>query len=245
MNAKEIFFDKVSDFYDEMIDPGKSIFNKKKFFEKYNPSKAADLGCGSGNDTIALAETGFIVDAFDPSIKMVQLVKNKSAIKKLNVNVYNYSIADIPNKFYNKYSFIVCFGNTFANISKDEFEESISKIYSLLRKDGIAFIQLMNFTKLLQNQKKIIGISKKENLRYIRFYEYNKNLIYFNILVYNDLQLNEHKIFTTKLYPFTQRNFQKTFKKISIKNYSFYSNLKLEEFDPESSESLVIKIVRN
>ena len=71
---------------------------KKELFSKIFSSfsgNVADLGCGSGIDSYSLAKNGFLVDAFDPSIKMIQLAENKYSefLKKIKFHNIPSSLA--------------------------------------------------------------------------------------------------------------------------------------------------------
>ena len=67
----EKFYNEVSPFYDSMISMEKSLIRRKTFYESVFTNKhikvVADLGCGSGLDSLALASMGLKVSGFDSS----------------------------------------------------------------------------------------------------------------------------------------------------------------------------------
>ncbi|NJO89313.1 MAG: hypothetical protein HC831_10405, partial [Chloroflexia bacterium] len=68
MLSNEKFFDAVSESYDSMISFSDSVekkINMLKEFINAGMQSAADLGCGTGVDSIALSELGLKVTAFD------------------------------------------------------------------------------------------------------------------------------------------------------------------------------------
>src|SRR5574342_215201 len=76
MSTNKNFFDSISYFYDEMIGFGISLKNRIDMYKKIlSPGLniAADFGCGTGLDSIALCKNGFKVTAFDISPGMIEL----------------------------------------------------------------------------------------------------------------------------------------------------------------------------
>ena len=101
LNNQE-FFDELSVQYDSMIPFEKAIEMKKKLFKnilKDNPKAIADIGCGTGSDSLALAEMGYKVTSFDPSAKMLEKAKLNSNNKGLNIDCYQFGASHIPNDF--------------------------------------------------------------------------------------------------------------------------------------------------
>jgi ubiquinone/menaquinone biosynthesis C-methylase UbiE len=76
------FYDELASDYDEMISFEKSVEKKKNLFKNFLSSEmksAADIGCGSGVDSIALSLSGLKVTAFDPSSEMLKIAKSNTA----------------------------------------------------------------------------------------------------------------------------------------------------------------------
>ncbi len=74
VNNTESFYNAISSFYDDMIDFNKSLEKRKLILQKFikdDYKTAADLGCGSGLDSIALSSLGLKVTPFDPFEKMI------------------------------------------------------------------------------------------------------------------------------------------------------------------------------
>jgi len=120
----KVFYDELASDYDNMISFEKTVENKKKLLKNFLTSKmksAADVGCGSGVDSIALASLGLNVTAFDPSVEMLKVAEANA--KRLNVKVgfHNYSADNVPTEFNNNFDLVTSLGNTFANIPKEKF----------------------------------------------------------------------------------------------------------------------------
>lgn len=100
------------------------------------PGKALDLGCGKGNDAIALAERGFHVTAVDKNTEDIQ--RNKGTI---DIDVVN---SDIKNFTFEKGEYDLAIAkNSLPFISpKDMVYETIRKLSDSLVSGGILYITL-------------------------------------------------------------------------------------------------------
>lgn len=237
------FFDITSEFYDEMINFNSSLQRKKNAFKKIVPDKTktvADLGCGSGIDSIALSELGLTVAAFDISEGMIKKAKLNAKEKSQIISFNNYSIIKIPFSFNNKFDFVYSLGNTFANLNKNQLEKSIERIYDLLSKNGTFLIHIINYEKILLERNRILNITNKKGNYYIRFYDFEKNHINFNILIFNNSTLQERKLVTTRLYPHFVEDFRQILKQKKLSNFKFYGSIDKETFNSELSKDLFI-----
>jgi ubiquinone/menaquinone biosynthesis C-methylase UbiE len=116
------FFDELASDYDQMVSFEKVVENKKRILKNFitpGMKYAADLGCGSGVDSIALASSGLKVTAFDPSVEMLEVAKENAKREKVRVAFHNNSIDSISEDFDYQFDLAVSLGNTFANIDRE------------------------------------------------------------------------------------------------------------------------------
>ena len=88
------FFNSVSEFYDEMIVFDKSLINRQNALKKFikpGMKTAADIGCGTGLDSISLSKLGLKVTSFDISEEMIQHAKSNSGQRNLEIEYVNQS----------------------------------------------------------------------------------------------------------------------------------------------------------
>ncbi|MCZ7609242.1 MAG: class I SAM-dependent methyltransferase [Ignavibacterium sp.] len=243
MKTNNFFYNTASSYYDRMID-FESALNKRKIqlsdFIESGVSSAADVGCGTGMDSISLAMLGLCVTAFDPSTEMINAAKENCEKKNTQIKYCNYSAADIPNKFFNKFDLIVSLGNTIANINPDQLEKSFDKIFKMLKTDGKILIQILNYEKILKEKERIINITKKENEYFIRFYDYGNNDLTFNILKFNADKTLDKELISTKIFPYKLKELKKLFKKTGFNKIQLFGGLDKSLFDPKVSNDLVI-----
>ncbi len=84
-----------------MISFEKAVEIKKKLLKNFvtdEMKSAADIGCGSGVDSISLSSLGLKVTAFDPSSEMLKVAEANAERMKAKVEFHNYSADNIPDR---------------------------------------------------------------------------------------------------------------------------------------------------
>jgi len=264
------FFDELSVQYDSMIPFEKAIKRKEELFQnliKGTSKTVADLGCGTGSDSLALAGIGHKVTSFDPSAQMLNKARINAKSSGLDFDSYQFGTAQIPNEFngkYNvvisfgnsfaniptddefngKYNVVISFGNSFANIPTDEFENSVCKCFSLLGEDGELYIQILNYEKILLEKKRIVSITTSEEKYFVRFYDFNDNQIVFNILQFDKSKPADHQLISTIINPYSTDDFTLALKKAGFKINKYYESFNFTPFDPQTSNDLIITAVK-
>ncbi len=240
------FFDETSEFYNSMINSETAIDRKVKLFSKLkiNNKTVADLGCGSGVDSIALSKCGNTVDAFDPSIKMIELAEKTAAAKGFNVDFHNFAIEDIPTQFDEKYSFICSLGNTIANVDPKNLIRAFQKIKDILQPNGRALIHILNFHLILSKKERIVNITEKEGIQFIRFYDFVNDHIVFNILKFTYENPKEYKLISTELFPHTFETIFTILNKVNFSDLDFYGSFNFEMFEIANSKDLLISVTK-
>jgi len=246
LNNQE-FFDELSVQYDSMIPFEKAIEQKKELFKnllKDSKKTIADIGCGTGSDSLALAGIGYEVTSFDPSAQMLDKARINAKSSGLDLDSYQFGASQIPNEFNGKYDVVISFGNSFANIPTDEFDSSVCKCFSLLREKGELYIQILNYEKILLEKKRIVNITTSEEKYFIRFYDFNENQIVFNILQFNKAKPADHKLISTTIYPYSAADFTRALKKAGFRINKYYGSFNFTPFDPQASDNLIITAVK-
>jgi glycine/sarcosine N-methyltransferase len=244
----DAFYNELASEYDAMISFDKAVESKKAHLKKLiipEMKSAADIGCGSGLDSIALASLGLKVTAFDPSVEMVKAARANSERKNVKIDFQNYPAYNIPEKFDEKFELVVSLGNTFANIPKEKFSSSLKRCSQILKSGGQLLIQVLNYDRILNEKKRIVNITEAGDNYFIRFYDFSGEQIVFNILTFSREKPSEHKLISTKIYPHSRENFESGLKGEGFSSIQFYANLEFATFDKSESKDLVIYTVKN
>lgn len=241
--ANSSFYDEIASDYDEMISFESAVGKKKTLLKNLiDPTvkTVADIGCGTGVDSIALSLNGLNVSAFDPSEKMISVAKMNSKKMNAGVEFYSYTADNIPKEFDNKFDLIVSLGNTFANISEDKFSQSFKRCYDILKPNGQLLIQVLNYKKILEENQRIVNITESDNKFFIRFYDFDNDQISFNILNFSKVKTSDYKLSSTRIYPYQLEDYQSALTNVGFTNIKFYGDLKFSEFIPYQSKDLIV-----
>ena len=241
------FFDTIADFYDNMIKSRNAVKAKKKAFKRIlgkSVKTAADLGCGSGNDSVALASLGIKVVGFDSSRGMVLVARKNSSIYKNRINFVVSGIDKISNKYNNTFNAAISLGNTIANVERKKLDKSFHRIYDILSPSGTFIMQALNYTAIKREGKRIINITRDRQYYYVRFYDIEKDYINFNILKFNRKNPKISYLITTKLLPYDKGILGKSLRKAGFKKINFYSDLSFNNFNVNLSKDLIIVAVK-
>ncbi len=240
----ENFYDSFAKDYNRMIPLEKQIESKKNIFSNFLSAEtktAADLGTGSGADSIALTKLGLQVKAFEPSSQMIKRAKKNFSKTNVEVDIYKNKVGEINASFHNSFDLVISFGNTFANINRDEIKASIEKVINLLKPNGKAFIQILNYDKILKEKERIVNITGSDEKQFIRFYDFCDGNVFFNILSFNKNELSNRKLITTEIFPYTH-SFWQGLNQANDCKMEFFGDADLKKFEKSTSPNLIIKI---
>ena len=244
----KVFYDELASDYDNMISFEKAVENKKKLLKNFVTAEmksAADIGCGSGVDSIALASLGLKVTAFDPSVEMLKASKANAEKANVEIDFQNCPADNIPGEFDKKFDLVVSLGNTFANIPVENFVDSLKRCCEILKPNGQLLIQVLNYEKILLEKQRIVNITEAADKYFIRFYDFLNEQILFNILIFNKANPSESKLISTKIYPYSSVNFKSELKKAGFSSIQFSSDFQLTPFKNDQSKDLVVLAFKN
>jgi glycine/sarcosine N-methyltransferase len=244
----KVFYDELASDYDNMISFEKAVEIKKKLFKNFvtdEMKSAADIGCGSGVDSIALASLGLKVTSFDPSSEMLKSAEANAEINNAEIAFRNYSADSIPTEFNDNFELVVSLGNTFANIPKESFKASLKRCYNILKPKGQLLIQVLNYEKILNEKKRIVNITEAGDKYFIRFYDFLEEHILFNILTFSKEKPSDNKLISTKVYPYSVKNFESGLKGAGFNSVQFYSDFQFSPYNKEQAKDLFLLAIRN
>jgi glycine/sarcosine N-methyltransferase len=175
---------------------------------------------------------------------MLKIAETNAARMNAKIELHNYSADNIPGEFNSQFDLVVSLGNTFANISKDKFIDSIKTCQDLLKPKGQLLIQVLNYEKIISENQRIVNITEGKDNYFIRFYDFLEEHILFNILTFSKTDPAQNKIISTKIYPHTLENFKSGLEKAGFNTFQFYSNFELLSFNMEQSKDLVVRAIK-
>lgn len=240
------FYDEVSDIYEQMIDFKINLILRENAYKKifFTKGKTADIGCGIGLDSIALALNGHSVTAFDISPKMIEQAKLNAAKYNVNISSQVHSFETISKRFSGKFNYVVSVGNTIAHINTHQLKEAINVMYRLLLPGGKIFFHILNYELIKKQNKRINNITNRDEKIIIRFYDFRKDDLDFNILSFPQNSPKEFKLVTTKHYPHTKDEIGAYLKTAGFTKVKFTRNFAGERFNASNSKDMFVEAVK-
>jgi SAM-dependent methyltransferase len=101
-----------------------------------------DLGCGPGEQAVALASRGYEVIGIDLSLAMLARASDEAAEKSQRINFLQGDMRDLT--FDEAFDGIYCWGTTFGYFDDQKNAEVIQKIHRALRRGGRFLLDVAN-----------------------------------------------------------------------------------------------------
>lgn len=136
----EPVYEKEGDLYKDVIP---KIKKYAKIFRKNKYKIVLDLGCGTGRNTIYLAQQGFSVYALDASKTGIAIAKKKT--QELGLANIKYKVADMKHTPYpnNYFDAVVCIFVLSHGLLKDN-EDAVDEIHRILKPKGMLVTEFMS-----------------------------------------------------------------------------------------------------
>lgn len=242
--------DQIKNFYDELaaeydlmtqfekrFEKEESAF--KKFVEKYRLKKVLDAGCGTGFHSILLAKLGCDVTAVDVSEKMLVQLQDNATKYGVYVKTVQASFQNINEYVNSDYDAVFCMGNSLPHLLNiGEIDLALKNFNSVLNEGGKLFLQILNYTKILNEKKKIQSVREVGGKTYIRYYDYFDTHIEFNIRCSDEIQNS------IKLFPITKSILEERLPTTQLSKTKYYGSIFLESYEELKSNDLFVVAIK-
>ena len=161
MKKFAIYFDKIySDKnYTNECDFIKSILNKNNI----QGNELLDLGCGTGNHALVLAENGFQVTGVDISQTAIDLANKKAEEKKFKIKFIQGDMIDLD--LHHQFDICISMFSSLCYITDiNQFKIALTNIYQHLKPDGVLIFDFWNGNTVINEKPstKIKNITFKD-----------------------------------------------------------------------------------
>jgi glycine/sarcosine N-methyltransferase len=240
------FYDSLASEYDEMTGFSGRFAKEgpifKKLVDRYELKTALDIGCGTGFHSIMLAQLGLRVTATDISEKMLQQTQKNADHADVRVNTIQTSFQDLNKSVKEKFDTVFCLGNTLPHIlTARELLSLFRNLTKLLNPGGFIFLQLLNYDRILINRERIQSIKEVNGKTTIRFYDYEKKTIIFNILTLQKYDgAIKHALASVRLYPWCSSDIVRNLYNSGYKDVHLFGSIAQNAFNQDSSKDLIV-----
>ena len=208
------------------------IDNILAFIQPKQGSHILDLACGKGRHSIYLNKKGYEVVGVDLSNNSIN-----EANKSKNDTLHFYPM-DMRNLSCDKpFDFVLNLFTSFGYFqNKSENIEVLNGVHSILNENGILVIDFLNATKVIKN----LVPEEVKNIDGIKF-TINRLIEDQTVVKKIGVEDQEESFrFQERVSMFELSDFESMFEKTEFKLLHYFGNYKLEEFDPNSSDRLIL-----
>jgi SAM-dependent methyltransferase len=164
----------------------------RRFFivQKLIPGKskiAIDLGCGPGFQSIALAQLGFSVLAFDLSQTLLEELKNNSV--RLHITPIKDDILNFISHSPESVELCICMGDTLTHLDSFEKVKSLfADVYRSLEAGGKFVLTFRDLVSELKGVDRFVPVKSDLTTIFTCFLEYEVEHVRVNDMIYKKSQ---------------------------------------------------------
>jgi ubiquinone/menaquinone biosynthesis C-methylase UbiE len=131
----------------------------KKIFDENKVKTILDCACGTGKHVILFSQLGYDVEGCDLSSEMVQRAKINAIASGVKVNFVQADFKRLSEVFNRKFDCVVCVGNSLTHeLEEQGVASAVESMYSVLREEGVAVVQIRNIPKLVRDKTRIFPL---------------------------------------------------------------------------------------
>ena len=169
--------------FDKAIERNRKLFKELKI-ETKSIALAVDLGCGSGFQSIALAELGFRVVAVDFCSVLLSELRDRA--NNLSIPTVNDNILNFSKHIDERVKIIVCMGDTLTHLEGSVAVEALFvDVEKSLAKNGMLILTFRDYVSTeLQGTKRFIPVKSNNSRILTCFLEYRDRYVEVHDLLY-------------------------------------------------------------
>lgn len=182
----------LASYYDWIFGGWKTKLEENRhFFEAHHivpagSGRALDLGCGSGFQSVPLAEAGFHVTAVDISREL--LLQLRERMGTLTITPINADIMMFLQQQQKPYELCVCMGDTLPHLpDKETVQQLFHEIFRALDDSGICILAFRDYSQPLTGVDRFIPVRSDSSTIFTCFLEYEEKYVVVHDLVYRNI----------------------------------------------------------
>lgn len=204
--------------------------------------RVLDVACGNGMHAMMLAAMGASVTGADISEAMLDHARGRARDAGLDIRWVHGPMQDLAGQVEGPFDAILCLGNSLPHLlDSHQLTRALAGFAKLLAPGGVVVLQLLNYARVLDNQERIVGITRKGDAEYVRFYDFLEDLIRFNVLKITwSAGGCEHDISDTLLRPYTREEIAAACRTAGLGHVECYEAGTFADFDERTSDTLML-----
>ncbi len=199
------FYNALAEDYDNMTQFAQRLEQQEQLLSSLLPARRAfDMGCGTGLHSIALARLGVEVTGIDVSTEMLARARRNADAHEVQPEFIHGDYLSLPPAHTHPADLLLCLGNSLPHIERNAIDAVLLHWHGLLAPGGRVLLQLLNYSRVLEQRERIVNIRRSGANTVVRFYDFLDDALQFNILgIHDDEEIPTHFLRSTRLTPFT------------------------------------------
>jgi glycine/sarcosine N-methyltransferase len=230
MNAYDIIAENYGDIFPlgiERVEYVESLLTR--------PGGFLDLGCATGDLCLEIAGTGREVHGIDTNARMIGIARSRARSQPLvrtqpRIDFRVMDMLGIGNHFgHGAFALVTCFGNTLPHLdSLARITEVFCRVRSLLAGGGRFVFQILNYDRILAENKCDFPVIEKRGFVFTRMYEFLDDKIRFTI----GMETGGEKAFASSiLLPITGQSALSALRAAGFEHVQCYGDYSLKPSD--------------
>ena len=232
------FYASISDYYDRIFPYSRK---QLEFITKQlspPPLALLDIGCATGELSLALSEKGYSVTGIDSDAEMISAAKKKLQRRESpSIEFRTMDMEDISTKFGdNAFGGVICFGNTLVHVTDPaRLQDQISAFHNVLDKDGLLFVQILNYDYILDNDIERLPLIEDERIRFERSYrrESGAEILHFDTVLF-DKKSGKKVVNSIPLYPLRRAELHRYAEEAGFTSLTYFGGFDSSPLEPNS-----------
>ena len=201
-----------------------------------------DVACGNGMHAMMLAEMGVSVTAADISEAMLDQARRRAAEAALDVRWVHAPMQEIAKHVQGPFDAVLCLGNSLPHLlDAHQLTRCLAGFAKLLSPRGVVVLQLLNYSRVLARQERIVGVTRQGETEYVRFYDFLADFVRFNVLRLTwSAGSCRHDLADTLLRPYTRDEIAAACRTAGLDRIDCRTGPALADFDEQTSDTLTV-----
>lgn len=246
------FYDQLADDYDAMVGVDQRSALARNFVRTLRlrlPCESAlDVACGTGLYALAFAADGVpTVGGADLSPAMLAVARQQATAQSLDIDWWQVSMQRLGEAVRGTFDLVVCLGNSLPHLlTPQDLQDALSAFHSRLNPGGTLVVQVMNYSRILADQERIVEVNRHGANVFVRFYDFGQPTLRFNVLQLQGVGEGEceHTLVGTDLYPYQRHELAEALIGVGFHGLADFGSLTFEPFEPAASTTLVLTALK-
>jgi glycine/sarcosine N-methyltransferase len=248
------FYDDIADSYGQLTGAsdrqGPAGRFARELTRRFDIASAVDAACGTGLFAIELARCGVEVVGSDISPGMLKSAPSNAASATVDANLCSWVQApmqELSQRISGARDAVVCMGNSTPHLlTDDDLNRTFAGFATLLTPRGVLAIHLLNYSRVLSQGERIVGVNRSGSKEFVRFYDFDNDFLDFNILEihWDDEGRSSHKLHSTRLRAYLHTELTDALAAAGFGTIETYGDLQFNPFNPETSDTLLLIATR-